>query len=89
MRFDKFTIKSREALAEAQDRAERSNHPDVKPLHLLAALLEQEGGIVVPIVTKMGVSGPSIAGDVANALGKLPRVHGAQVSFSNDLLEVV
>ena len=88
MRFDKFTIKSREALAEAQDRAERSNHPDVKPLHLLAALLEQEGGIVVPIVTKMGVSGPSIAGDVANALGKLPRVHGAQVSFSNDLLEV-
>ena len=40
MRFDKFTIKSREALAEAQDRAERSNHPDVKPLHLLAALLE-------------------------------------------------
>lgn len=88
MRFDKFTIKSREALAEAQDRAERSNHPDVKPLHLLAALLEQEGGIVVPIVTKMGVSGPSIAGDVANALGKLPRVHGAHVSFSNDLLEV-
>jgi len=88
MRFDKFTIKSREALAEAQDRAERSNHPDVKPLHLLAALLEQEGGIVVPIVTKMGVSGPSIAGDVATALGRLPRVHGAQVSFSNDLLEV-
>ncbi|MEC9399771.1 MAG: ATP-dependent chaperone ClpB [Myxococcota bacterium] len=88
MRFDKFTIKSREALAEAQDRAERSNHPDVKPLHLLAALLEQEGGIVVPIVTKMGVNGPSLAGDVANALGKLPRVHGAQVSFSNDLLEV-
>ena len=88
MRFDKFTIKSREALADAQDNAEKANHPDVRPMHLLGALLAQEGGIVLPMVQKMGIDPAQLAGEIARRLKSYSRVHGAQVSFSNALLEI-
>ena len=88
MRFDKFTIKSREALVDAQERAERANHPDVRPLHLLAALLDQEGGIVSPILTRLNVDPRNAAARVRGQLERLPRAHGGQVSFSQQLIEV-
>ena len=46
MRLDQFTVKAQEALTAAQTAAERSDHPEVTPDHLLKALLEQEGGVV-------------------------------------------
>ena len=54
MRFDRFTIKAQEAIQAAQDRASQAESPDVNVGHLLVALLDQEGGIVKPILQKIG-----------------------------------
>ena len=55
MQADRFTVKSQEALAAAQRLAGARANPQVTPHHLLAALLEQEGGIVVPVLDRAGV----------------------------------
>ena len=54
MQADRFTIKSQEALAAAQRLAGARRNPEVAPHHLLVALLEQEGGIVVPVLRRAG-----------------------------------
>ncbi|MBP9501256.1 MAG: hypothetical protein KBF17_03745 [Candidatus Promineofilum sp.] len=54
MRLDKLTEKSREALLEAQHLAEEYNYPAVEPEHLLAALLQQENGVVPSVISKIG-----------------------------------
>ncbi len=48
MQFDKFTIKSQEAIQESQTIAERLGHQEIKPEHLLSALLEQKDGVIIP-----------------------------------------
>ncbi|HEU4753285.1 MAG TPA: Clp protease N-terminal domain-containing protein, partial [Armatimonadota bacterium] len=53
---DRLTVKSAEALVEAANRARQAGNPQVEDLHLLGALLDQEEGIVVPILQKVGVS---------------------------------
>ena len=60
MQPDRFTIKSQEALQAAQRLAGARRNPQVAPVHLLLALLEQEGGIVVPVLKRLGVSPDSI-----------------------------
>ena len=55
MQPDRFTIKSQEALQAAQELAEQRRNPQTTPEHLLAVLLEQEGGIVAPVLRKLGV----------------------------------
>ena len=54
MQPDRFTIKSQEALQAAQRLADERHNPQTMPEHLLAVLLEQEGGIVVPVLRKLG-----------------------------------
>ena len=56
MRLDQFTVKAQEALTSAQAEAERSDHPEVTPEHLLKALLVQEGGVVPAALGKMGLA---------------------------------
>ncbi len=90
MRFDKFTIKSREALADAQENAEAAGNPEVTPMHLLDALVAQEDGIVVPILNKLAVNTELIKRGVSDAVSKLPKVSGANIYMSNafrDLLK--
>ena len=53
MQFDKFTIKSQEAIQESQTIAERLGHQEIKPQHLLASLIEQKDGIIIPVLQKM------------------------------------
>ena len=55
MRLDKLTVKAQEALAAAQSAAAEAGHPTVGPLHLLEALLEQEGGLAGPLLEKVGM----------------------------------
>ncbi len=76
MRFDKFTVKSQEAIAEAQSIAERKNHQQMDGEHLLMALLDQPEGIVVPILKKMGVDPGSVKDRLEEALDRLPKVYG-------------
>ena len=85
MRVDHLTIKAREALVQAQDACERAQHPEVRPVHVLDALLAQEHGIVIPVLNKLGVNLQSVRAGVRAALDRLARVSGGQVSFSNDV----
>lgn len=51
-RADKLTVKAQEALQEAQQLAENNGQPQVQPLHLIKALLEESSGVVRPILEK-------------------------------------
>ncbi len=82
MRMDRFTVKSQEALQAAQSLAERRSNPELDVLHLLAALLEQEDGIVAPVLKRLGVDPAKLEQDVAQRLDKLPKVSGAGVHLS-------
>ncbi|QED29254.1 ATP-dependent chaperone ClpB [Microvenator marinus] len=89
MRFDRFTIKSREALADAQEIAEKKGHPEVRPVHLLDALVAQEGGVVVPILHKMNVNTEVLKRGINDLLNRLPKGSGGSVYMSNDFREVL
>jgi ATP-dependent Clp protease ATP-binding subunit ClpB len=91
IRPDKMTIKTQEALAAAQESASRRGQNAIEPEHLLLALLDQEGGLVAPILQKIGANSAHVKGKAEEALRKLPQVSGAaQVYLSpglNRLLE--
>ncbi len=76
MQPDRFTIKSQEALAAAARLAEEARNPQVTPAHLLAALLagEEGGGVVVPVLRKLGTSLPALRAETQRALEELPRL---------------
>ncbi|MGH7486874.1 MAG: Clp protease N-terminal domain-containing protein, partial [bacterium] len=77
MNFNKLTVKAQEAVAEAQNLARGAGNPEVTPEHLLIALLRQEGGIVVPILTKLGLQAGQIETEIAAEVAKFSRVGGA------------
>ena len=60
MGLDKITTKFQEAIQAAQQLASRSAHAELKSLHVLLSLLQQEGGIVVPLLEKAGVDVTSL-----------------------------
>ncbi|HTR55232.1 MAG TPA: ATP-dependent chaperone ClpB [Kofleriaceae bacterium] len=77
MKIDQLTVKAREALASARDAAIARHHAEVGAEHLLLALLEQEDGVVPRILGKLGADPRVVRADLDQALGKLPRIHGA------------
>jgi ATP-dependent Clp protease ATP-binding subunit ClpB len=77
MNFEKFTVKSREAVAGAESTARQHQHQEVSGLHLLAALLAQRDGLARPILEKAGVSMPSLDAELQRALRARPVVQGA------------
>ncbi|HVJ46492.1 MAG TPA: Clp protease N-terminal domain-containing protein, partial [Luteolibacter sp.] len=77
MGLDKITQKLQEALQSAQRLASKSAHSELKSAHVLLALLQQEGGITVPILQKAGVDVNQLKIAVAAALDREPRVQGA------------
>ena len=78
MQPDRFTIKSQEALQAAQRLADERRNPQTTPEHLLAVLLEQDGGVVVPVLRKLGVEpGRRRARRWAPALDALPTLTSA------------
>jgi ATP-dependent Clp protease ATP-binding subunit ClpB len=82
MRLDKFTLKAQEAIQSAIELAERNQHQQVEPEHLLAAMLEQEDGIVRPLIGKLGANVAVILNDTQAAVARFPRVQGGQQYFS-------
>jgi ATP-dependent Clp protease ATP-binding subunit ClpB len=76
MHADRFTIKSQEALEAAQRLADERRNPQTTPEHLLAVLLEQSDGLVVPILRKLGVEPPVVRQEVGRALDALPTLSG-------------
>src|SRR5690606_31962247 len=88
MRMDKLTSKFQLALADAQSMAVGRDHQFIEPVHVMAALLEQEGGTVRGVLTQAGVNLNRLRSALGNALDRLPSVQGAapgEVHISNDL----
>jgi ATP-dependent Clp protease ATP-binding subunit ClpA len=76
MRLDRMTIKSQEALQEAQRLVEAENQQTVGVEHLLLTLIDQEGGIVTPVLERIGANVSLIRSQLKEAIGKKPRVTG-------------
>src|SRR5690349_993305 len=77
MKFERFTVKAREAIADAQQLAGRLGNPEIRPGHLLAAMLSQEGGVLPSIIRHTGVSVESIEGEVAQIVDGYSKVSGS------------
>jgi ATP-dependent Clp protease ATP-binding subunit ClpB len=77
---DKLTRKSQEALSDALQRASAAGNPNVDGLHLLAALLEQDGGIAVPLLRAAGADPAAVAKKTTELISRLPRAAGATLS---------
>ena len=76
MQPDRFTIKSQEAVAAAQRLASEHSNPEVAPTHLLLALLEQDEGVVVPVLQRLGVDAQDARARAGEAIEKLPKLSG-------------
>src|SRR5689334_9635492 len=88
MRLDKFTLRGQEAIQSAIELAEKNQHQQVEPEHLLVAMLEQPEGIVRPILGKLGANVAVILNDTQAAVARFPRVQGGQQYFSNRLTQI-
>jgi ATP-dependent Clp protease ATP-binding subunit ClpB len=92
MQADRFTVKSQEALAAAQRLAGARRNPEVSPHHLLVALLEQEGGIVAPVLRRAGSDPERVRRRANEALDALPTVTGdatAAPALGSALIELL
>jgi ATP-dependent Clp protease ATP-binding subunit ClpB len=89
---DKLTRKSQEALSVAIRQAATDGNPQVEPLHLLLALLQQQDGIAVPLLEAVGADPRQLVTTATTAKAQLPRMHGASASApetSRQLLSVI
>ena len=77
MNFNKYTIKSQEAVQNAQEIAASYGNQSIEPEHLLAALIQDSEGLVVPILQKLGANVNYLKIKVSEAMEKLPKVTGA------------
>ncbi|HEY4261677.1 MAG TPA: Clp protease N-terminal domain-containing protein, partial [Schlesneria sp.] len=88
-RPDKLTVKAQEAIQTAQELAESQGNPQFVPLHLLKALLDEQQGIVRPLLEKIGIRVPQLRGIVDADLNKLPRSSGGQTGGSQAIKQVL
>ncbi|MGN6217157.1 MAG: ATP-dependent chaperone ClpB [Solirubrobacterales bacterium] len=91
MQADRFTVKSQEAVAAAQSLAAGRRNPEVAPPHLLVALLEQDDGLVVPILQRLGADTAALAARANEAVAALPKLsrEGEEPRFSSALAQVI
>ena len=87
MRMDKLTSKFQMALADAQSLALGRDQQFIEPVHVMKALLDQEGGSIRPILTKANINVSTIRSQCDSAINKLPEVQGTggEVHISNEL----
>jgi len=85
IRWEKFTVKAQEAVQRANNLASEHGNPELLPIHLLAALLEDKEGIVPPVLEKIGIGPQAVLSDLYRDIEKLPKVSGeaAQATLSN------
>ncbi|MFP5208495.1 MAG: ATP-dependent chaperone ClpB [Acidobacteriota bacterium] len=77
IRWDKFTVKSQEAVQQAQGRAAELGNPELQPVHLLLALAEDRDGVIPAVLEKVGVPIERLESDLHRVEEKLPRVAGS------------
>src|SRR5438876_1036928 len=88
-RFEKFTVKARESVQTAQSIADQREHQALEPEHLLLALLEQQEGIVGPLLAKLGVPVDGLRRELETQFAKLPTVRGTSGSYPSQRLLAV
>ena len=77
IRWEKLTVKSQQAMAQAQARATELGNPEVQPVHLLLALIEDREGVIPAVLEKIGVPIERLEHELHTIEEKLPRVAGA------------
>ena len=77
IRWDKLTVKSQQAMAQAQARAAELGNPEVQPVHLLLALIEDREGVIPSVLGKIGVPTERLEHELHSIEEKLPRVAGS------------
>ncbi len=82
---EKTTVKTRHALAHAQAMARELGHPELTSLHLLMATVQQEGGLVRPLLERAGVHGAAVERAISKAFSLLPRIDGGDLRPSKEL----
>ena len=90
MNYEKFTIKAQEALQEASSIASKNDHSEITTLHMLISLLQQQDGIVSPIVENIGVNVSQLTKKAQEELKAIPKVTGNnQLTLSSMLAKVL
>jgi ATP-dependent Clp protease ATP-binding subunit ClpB len=92
MQFDKFTLKSQEAIQSAQQLAKDNNHQEIQTAHLAKAIITQPEGIVVPVLQKMGADPSLILMDLNQLIEHFPQVSGRGVGqnyISRELQQII
>jgi len=91
--FHRFTIKAQEALQNAQEIAAKKNHGELKSLHLLAALLEDEQSLVIPVLERSGVNLETLDDAIEVELDRIPPIATnsalGQLYLSQELMKVL
>ena len=85
IRWEKFTVKAQDSVQRANELASEHGNPELLPVHLLAALLEDKEGIVPPVLENIGIGPQAVLSDLYQEVEKLPKVSGsaAQPALSN------
>ena len=91
IRWDKFTVKAQEAVQRANELASERGNPELLPIHLLGALIEDREGIVPPVLEKIGIGPQSVLNELYQEIEKLPKVSGAsaQATMSSQLNQLL
>ena len=91
IRWEKLTVKSQQAMQQAQERATELGNPEIQPVHLLLALIEDREGVIPAVLEKIGVPTERLESDLHSIEEKLPRVAGAstQPAVSQGLNKVI
>jgi ATP-dependent Clp protease ATP-binding subunit ClpB len=88
--FERFTVKSTEAIQSAATEARQGGNPAIEDIHLLSALLAQPEGIVVPMLQKVGVNVSRLRDALQSALGRMPTQYGgSQPTISRELTDIL
>jgi len=91
MQFDKFTLKSQEALSDARNIASENGHQSIEDVHIMSAMLRQTDGIIIPVLQKLEVDPGDFKARVDNLIKNTPKVTGgaAQLYISNELNNIL
>jgi ATP-dependent Clp protease ATP-binding subunit ClpB len=91
IRWDKFTVKAQGAVQRANELASEHGNPELLPVHLLAALIEDKEGIVTPVMEKIGIGPQGVLSEIYQEIEKLPKVSGAaaQATMSSQINQLL
>ncbi|MFJ3263593.1 ATP-dependent chaperone ClpB [Pseudomonas sp. NPDC086581] len=91
MRIDRLTSKLQLALSDAQSLAVGHDHPAIEPVHLLSALIEQQGGSIKPLLMQVGFDIPALRASLNKEMDTLPKIQNptGDVNLSQDLARLL